>query len=180
MTNKTLILDNLPIPHELIERRIYLIRGQKVMLDSDLAELYQVQTKNLNKAVSRNLNRFPGDFMFQLTETEAKSLRFQFGTSNTEGRGGRRTLPYAFTEHGVVMLSAVLNSNRAIQMNIIIVRAFIKMRQLLSLHKDLSNKVDRLERNQKSQEIILTSVIKDIKQIKNPPLTRAIGFRLRD
>ena len=99
---------------EVIERRIYLIRAQKVMLDSDLARLYQVETSNLNKAVKRNLNRFPRDFMFQLSQEEAQSLRFQIGMSKRgEGRGGRRYLPYAFTEHGVAMLSSVLNSERA-------------------------------------------------------------------
>ena len=98
------VSENLPVPLELIERRIYLIRGQKVMLDSDLAALYRVLTKNLNLAVRRNSRRFPEDFMFQLTKEEAESLRLQFATSNV-GRGGRRYLPYAFTEHGVAMLS---------------------------------------------------------------------------
>jgi len=119
----------LPVPVELVERRIYLIRGQKVMLDRDLAELYQVPTKRLNEAVKRNRNRFPDDFMFQLTEKEAESLRLQIATSNVGqpdslgfqigtpnvGRGGRRTLPYAFTEHGVAMLSSVLKSDRAVR-----------------------------------------------------------------
>src|SRR6266498_434189 len=123
------------IPVELVERRIYLIRGQKVMLDSDLAELYQVLTKNLNLAVRRNLDRFPEDFMFQLTAEEAESLRLQFATSNV-GRGGRRYMPYAFTEHGVAMLSSVLNSPRAVQMNILIIRAFVKLREMLASHKD--------------------------------------------
>ena len=102
----------------MIERRIYLIRGQKVMIDSDLADLYRVETKLLNRAVQRNLGRFPEDFMFQLTADERESLRCQFGTSNN-GRGGRRYLPYVFTEHGVVMLSSVLNSERAVQMNVL-------------------------------------------------------------
>ena len=115
---------------ESIERRIYLIRGHKVMFDSDLAQLYQVETKNLNKAVRRNLNRFPEDFMFQLGKEEFDNLRFQFGTSSL-GYGGRRYLPYAFTEHGVAMLSSVLNSGRAVQMNILIIRAFIRMRDML-------------------------------------------------
>ena len=102
------------IPHEQIEKRIFLLRGHKVMLDSDLAELYGVQTKALTRAVGRNLDRFPEDFMFQLTPDEAKDLRCQFGTS--KGRGGRRYLPYVFTEQGVAMLSSVLNSERAIQL----------------------------------------------------------------
>ena len=118
--------ENLVVPLELIERRIHLIRGQKVMLDSNLAELYQVPTKSLNLSVRRNRDRFPEGFMFQLTKEEAHALRFQIETSN-KGRGGRRHLPYAFTEHGVAMLSSVLNSNRAIQVNIVIMRAFVKM-----------------------------------------------------
>lgn len=105
---------------ELIERKIYLVRGQKVMLDSDLAELYGVETFNLNKAVKRNLDRFPQDFMFQLTKEEAEPLRFQTGMSKAEGRGGRRYFPYAFTEQGVAMLSSVLRSERAIHVNIAI------------------------------------------------------------
>src|SRR5437016_180601 len=170
----------LPVPVELVERRIYLIRGQKVMLDSDLAELYQVLTKNLNKAVSRNAGRFPEDFMFQLTEEEAKSLRFQIGTSNV-GRGGRRYLPYAFTEHGVAMLSSVLNSDRAVQMNIIIIRAFVRMRELLTTHKDLAEKIEKLERTQKQHGSILVAVVQDIQKLKTPPPQpprRRIGFHV--
>jgi hypothetical protein len=105
-------------------------RGQKVMLDSDLAELYQVTTGNLNLAMRRNVKRFPEDFMFQLTKEEHTALLLQFARAKT-GRGGRQTPPYAFTEHGVAMLSAVLNSHRAVQMSILIVRAFVKMRELL-------------------------------------------------
>jgi hypothetical protein len=101
------------VPVEIIEKKILLIRGEKVMLDADLAELYEVETFNLNKAVKRNIDRFPQDFMFQLTREEVDSLRFQIGMSKKEGRGGRRYLPYAFTEQGVAMLSSVLNSERA-------------------------------------------------------------------
>src|ERR1700730_9806367 len=136
MPDKKSPTERLPVPVELVERRIYLIRGQKVMLDADLAELYQVETKTLNRQVKRNADRFPEDFMFQLTAEEAESLRYQIGTSN-EGRGGRRYLPYAFTEHGVAMLSSVLKSPRAVQMNILIIRAFVKLRELLANHKDL-------------------------------------------
>src|ERR1039458_9337677 len=136
------------VPVELVERRIYLIRGQKVMLDSDLAELYQVLTKNLNLAVRRNAKRFPPDFMFQLTREEAESLRLQIATSN-EGRGGRRYLPYAFTEHGVAMLSSVLNSERAVQMNIVIIRAFLKLREVLATHKDLAERMEQIESSQR-------------------------------
>src|SRR6266702_7176666 len=125
--------ERLPVPLELIERRIYVIRGQKVMLDTDLAELYQVATFRLNEAVKRNADRFPEDFMFQLTKEEADALTSQFAMSKT-GRGGRRTLPYAFTEHGVAMLSSVLNSDRAVRMNILIIRAFVQLRELLATH----------------------------------------------
>jgi len=125
------------VPTQLIERRIYLIRGQKVMLDSDLAELYQVETRVLVQAAKRNAQRFPHDFMFQLTAEEAQALRSQTVISN-EGRGGRRYLAYAFTEHGVAILSSVLNSERAVQMNILIIRAFVKLRELLAGNKDLA------------------------------------------
>jgi phage regulator Rha-like protein len=181
-----LAASSLPVPVELIERRIYVIRGQKVMLDSDLAELYQVETFNLNKAVKRNCDRFPEDFMFQLSSEEAKLLTFQFGMSKPEGRGGRRTLPYAFTEHGVAMLSSVLNSRRAVQMNILIIRAFVKLRELLATHKELARKIDQIEAAQKQQArtqqqhtSILVSVVEDIQKLKNPPFTRAIGFLAR-
>jgi len=128
------------IPSELIEKRIYLVRGQKVMLDSDLAELYGVTTGNLNLAVRRNKSRFPKDFMFQLTAEEAKSLLLQ--TARSKGRGGRRTPPSVFTEQGVAMLSSVLRSEQAVQVNIAIMRAFVRLRELLVIHKDLANKIE--------------------------------------
>ena len=127
---KNLTANSLSISVQLIERRIYLIRGQKVMIDFDLAELYGVPTKRLNERISRNKKRFPEDFMFRLTKEETESLRSQFATSN-RGRGGRRYLPYAFTEQGVAMLSTVLNSEQAIAVNITIMRAFVKLRQML-------------------------------------------------
>ena len=155
------------------------------MLDSDLAGLYQVETFNLNRAVKRNLDRFPEDFMFQLSQEEAESLRFQIGMSKPEGRGGRRYLPYAFTEHGVAMLSSVLNSKRAVQMNIVIIRAFVRMRELMASHKDLARRIGDLEARQKSygrtlerHDTVLVAVIRDIQKLKNPPVTRAIGFRI--
>ncbi|NQU18232.1 MAG: ORF6N domain-containing protein [Candidatus Saganbacteria bacterium] len=139
------------IPIERVENKIYLIRGQKVMLDKDLAELYGVGTKVLNQAVRRNMKRFPFDFMFSLTRQESlswsqivtSSLRSQFVTSK---RGGRRYLPYVFTEQGVSMLSSVLNSERAIQVNIAIMRAFVKLRENLYTHKEVLHKLDQLER----------------------------------
>jgi ORF6N domain len=170
--------NRLPVLPERIERRIYLIRGHKVMVDSDLAALYQVQTKALNQAVRRNAERFPDDFMFQLTEDEAKNLRSQFVTSNAL-RGGRRYQPYAFTEHGVLMLCSVLKSQRAIQMNILVVRAFIRLRELLASHKALAERVEQLEIAQRQHGAVLVSVVKDIQKLKQPPLTRAIGFITR-
>lgn len=128
-----------------IQNKIYEIRGQKVMIDRDLAEMYEVETKNLNKGVKRNLRRFPKDFMFQLTREELKFLRFQNGTSK-KGRGGTRYLPYAFTEQGVAMLSSVLNSDKAIQVNIIIIRTFVLIRQAAIAHKDLYDKIIKLEK----------------------------------
>ena len=121
-----------------IAEKIHLIRSQKVMLDSDLAEVYNVTTKRLNEQVKRNNDRFPEDFMFQLTEQELESLRSQFATSNKQ-RGGRRYLPYVFTEHGAVMLASVLNSPTAIEASIKVVRAFVKMRSFLALHQDLAD-----------------------------------------
>src|SRR5947209_4926315 len=137
MAKKPLQHELVPVPTEVVERKIYFIRGHKIMLDTDLAGLYGVSTGNFNKAVKRNLDRFPENFMFQLTSEEAESLRFQIGISN-RGRGGRRYLPFAFTEHGVAMLSAVLRSDRAVQMSILIVNAFVRLRQILATHKDLA------------------------------------------
>jgi phage regulator Rha-like protein len=128
-----------------IEEMIYIIRGQKVMLDSDLAELYEVETRYLNKSVKRNINRFPSDFMFQLNEAEYKSLMFQNGTSKI-GRGGRRKLPYMFTEPGVAMLASVLKSEKAINVNISIIRTFIRLRHLLAAEESLSDKISSLEK----------------------------------
>ncbi len=165
-------------PEELIEQKIFIIRGQKVMLDKDLAELYGVLTKNLNKAVKRNLLRFPNDFMFQLTKEESESLRFQIGTSKI-GRGGQGYLSYVFTEHGVAMLSSVLNSDRAVQMNIFIIRAFIKMRQSLDNYHDLAIKIGEIELNQLTDHGVLCEVYKVVKQLLEQPIEpkEKIGFR---
>ena len=163
------------LPMEVIERKILLIRGQKVMLDSDLAELYGVETSNLNKAVKRNIDRFPEDFMLQLTKEEADSLRFQIGMSKTEGRGGRRYLPYAFTEQGVAMLSSVLNSKRAVQVNIAIMRVFVKLREMIASNKELAKKLDNLEKKYDTQFKV---VFDAIRQLMTPPepKRRKIGF----
>ena len=172
------IAERHPVPIERIERRIYLIRGQKVMMDTDLAELYGVPTFRLNEAVSRNLNRFPEDFKFQLNPEETEALTSQIAMSK-KGRGGRRTRPYAFTEHGVAMLSSVLNSQRAVQLSILIIRAFVKMRELLASHKDLAARVEKLEAVQKKHGSIigiLAGEIDEIKRLPEPP-KRRIGFK---
>ncbi len=167
----------LPVPIEIIERRIYLIHDHKVMLDSDLAELYQVPTKSLNLAVRRNMDRFPADFMFQLTKEEAGALRFQIETSN-KGRGGRRYLPYAFTQEGVAMLSSILNSPRAIQVNIAIMRAFVRIRELTVGHKDLARKLEELEKKYQAHDVQIKAVFDAIRKlIEQPaPPRRRIGF----
>ena len=149
------------------------------MLDKDLAIIYQVATKNLNKAVERNIERFPVDFMFQLSKDEYEHLRFQFGTSN-KSRGGRRYLPYAFTEHGVTMLSSVLKSKKAVAMNISIIRAFIKLREMLATNKDLAQRMDKLEHSQKEQGNRLESVYSIVKQLIETPVKSVgkIGFNV--
>ncbi len=166
------------MPVELIERRIYLIRGHRVMLDSELAGLYEVTTGNLNLAVRRNVERFPDDFTFQLTKEEHTALLLQFARAKT-GRGGRQTPPFAFTEHGVAMLSSVLNSERAVQMNILIVRAFVKMRELLANHKDSAARVEKLESAQKKHGSIIAVLADEIDEMKRlpEPHRRRIGFK---
>ncbi len=163
------------IPTEVIERKILLIRGHKVMLDSDLAELYEVATKVLVQAVKRNVKRFPSDFMFQLNNQEVAGLRSQIVTSKI-GRGGRRYPPYAFTEQGVAMLSTVLNSERAIEVNIHIMRAFVKLREMIASNKDLAKKLDELEKKYDAQFKV---VFDAIRQLMTPPeiKKKKIGFR---
>ena len=157
--------DQLPVPAELIQRRIYLIRGNRVMLDSDLADLYGVPTFRLNEAVKRNRDRFPEDFMFQLTKEELENWRSQIAISNPGAKMGLRRPPYAFTGHGVAMLSSVLNSPRAVQMNIFIIRVFMKLREGLATHKDLAHKIEQLEAKPKDHAIMLSLVVKDIEAL---------------
>lgn len=164
------------VPIEMIEKKILLIRGHKAMLDSDLAVLYGVTTKRLNEQVRRNLRRFPEDFMFQLTPEEAESLRSQFATSK---RGGRRYLPYAFTEQGVAMLSSVLNSERAIEVNILIMRAFVKLREMIASHKGLAKKLDELEKKYDAQFKIVFDAIRQLMATPEPK-EKKIGFRVRE
>jgi hypothetical protein len=168
---------NLPVPVEVIERNIYLVRSQKVMLDAGLARLYQVSTKAFNQAVKRNLERFPGDFMFQLVPGEATNLRSQNVTSRTK-HGGSRYLPFVFTEHGVAMLSSVLKSKRAVQMNILIVRAFVKLREMFSTHKAWAARLEKLETNQRRHASVITILAEEIEDLKRPPAppNRRIGF----
>lgn len=176
--NKVVRRQDLPVPVEVIERRIYLVRSQKVMLDADLAKLYQVPTKAFNQAVRRNADRFPDDFMFRLTAHEAKSLRSQFVTSNG-GRGGSRYLPYVFTEHGVAMLSSVLKSKRAVQMNILIIRAFVRLREMFSTHKAWARRLAKLEVTQRQHSTVinvLAEEIDDLKRLPEPPRRHRIGF----
>ncbi len=157
--------------------RIHFLRGQKVMLDADLAELYGVPTKRFNEQVKRNIERFPADFMFQLTDEEHESLRSQFATSNA-GRGGRRYAPYAFTEHGAIMAATILNSPKAIEMSVFIVRAFVQLREMLSAHKELAAKLEELERKFSSHDQAIAGLIDAIRQLMMPPTQkkRGMGF----
>ena len=166
-----------------IERTILLIRGQKVMLDADIAHLYGVTVGRLNEAVKRNLDRFPPDFMFQLTREEFDGLRRQIGTSNlksqfaisSSGWGGRRTPPSAFTEQGVAMLSSVLRSKRAIQVNIEIMRAFVRLRQMLASHAGLARKLNALEKKYDAQFRVVFDAIREL-MTATETRRRAIGF----
>ncbi len=164
------------IPDEVIINKIYFIRSEKVMLDRDLAELYDVSTKVLNQAVKRNLRRFPSDFMFQLTKDEFESLMSQFVTS--KGRGGVRKLPFAFTEQGVAMLSSVLNTGIAIEVNIRIIRIFTRMRSLLMTNKDILMKLEKLEKDVLKSKEDIETVFQHLRALLNPvqPSRRLIGF----
>lgn len=168
------------IPSERIAQKIYLIRGQKVMLDSDLADLYNVKTFALNQAVKRNKDRFPRDFMFQLSPEEHKNLISQIVISSW---GGRRHLPYAFTEQGVAMLSSVLKSKRAVHVNILIIRAFVQLRELLATQKNVTHKLVRIEKTLMEHDKHLITIYELINKLfekpKEPPKQKQIGFRPR-
>lgn len=159
---------------EVIEQKIYLIRGQKVMLDFDLAVLYKVEIRSLNQAVKRNIKRFPEDFAFKLKKEEFNSLRSQIVTL-TEKKYDIY-LPYAFTEHGILMLSSVLNSERAIQVNIQIMRLFIKMREILKTHKELLKKIENMEKKYDRQFRIVFDIIRELNSPKENKNKRKIGF----
>ncbi len=173
--------DSLAITKEAIENKIFFIRGQKVMLDKDLAELYQVDTKQLKRQVRRNIDRFPEDFMFELSKEEFDNLRSQFGTSN---RGGTRYTPMSFTDQGVAMLSSVLNSKEAIQVNISIIRVFTKMRLMLEQHQEMLIKLDELEKKNIEQDdkiMLIFEYIKQFEETKQQELEQRnrepIGFK---
>jgi hypothetical protein len=161
------------VPIELIEKKILFINGQKVLLDSDLAALYGVTTKRLNEQVRRNLKRFPADFIYQLSQEEFESLRSHFATSSSWG--GRRTRPYVFTEQGIAMLSSVLNSDRAIDVNIQIMRTFVKLREMMSSHKVLARKLSALEKKYDGQFQIVFEAIKQLIEVEEKP-KKKIGF----
>ncbi len=175
---KNLTSDSLAVSIQSIERRIYLIRGHKVMIDEDLAELYGESTKRLNQQVNRNRKRFPEDFMFQLTKEEAEILRSQFAISRSL-HGGRRSLPYVFTEHGVAMLSSVLNSERAIEVNITIMRAFTRLRQLLESNEELNRKFAAVIRKLATHDKYFQVVFDELKRLTDQPAPshKQIGFK---
>ena len=177
MTDQTALM---PIEH--IARSILVLRGQRVLLDTDLAVLYGVPTKRFNEQVKRNLARFPADFMFQLSTEEAGALRSQFATLNV-GRGQhRKYLPYAFTEHGAIMAASILNSPRAVEMSIYVVRAFVQLRELLTSNKELAKRLDELEarilRKLATHDEAIATILRTIRELMNPPepKKRPIGF----
>ena len=166
-------MDNNTLSVEVVAAKIFEIRGKRVMLDRDLARLYGVGTRDLNKAVRRNSDRFPGDFMYQLTQQEVVNLKCQNGTSSW---GGTRKLPYVFTEQGVAMLSSVLKSERAIQVNIQIIRTFTKLRELLSTNKELRIKIENMEKKYDTKLTQVFEILKQLIQQKALP-KKQIGFR---
>jgi phage regulator Rha-like protein len=165
------------VPIELIASKIVLVRGEKVLIDHDLAEMYDVETKQLKRAVRRNINRFPEDFMFQLTKEEYRSLRSQFGTLK---RGTHsKYSPMAFTEQGVAMLSSVLNSDRAIEVNIAIMRAFVKLREMMATHKNLKRKIESMEKKYDEQFRIVFEAIKQLLAEEDKP-KKKIGYTVKE
>jgi ORF6N domain len=170
--------DKAIVPIALINQKIHFVRGTRVMLDTDLAKLYGVTTSNLNLAVQRNRDRFPDDFMFQLKKSDLEPLRLQIAISKVPGRGGRRYAPYVFTEQGVAMLSSVLRSQRAVQVNVAIMRTFVRLREMLATHEDLHRKIDAME---KRYDARFQAVFDTIRQMLEAPvpLKKAIGFHAK-
>jgi len=167
------------VPVERVERAILLIRGHRVLVDEDLAALYGVRTKRLNEQVKRNIGRFPADFMFQLTAEETRNLRSLPATSRTWG--GARTRPRVFTEHGAIMAASVLNSPRAIEMSILVVRAFVKLRTMLATHRELGARLAELERKLATHDEQIVALFRAIRELMQPPTppARRIGFARR-
>lgn len=168
------------IPIEQIERMIFMIRGQKVMLDSDLAEIYGVTTSRLNQQVRRNQDRFPSDFAFQLTHQEFTNLMLQTVTSSSYG--GRRKLPWVFTEHGAIMLASVLNSSIAVRASLQVVRAFVRLREILAAHRELAEKLAELERKLEGHDHAIRNLFEAIRKLLNPPAPprKQVGFRVKE
>ncbi len=166
------------LPISAISHKIYFVRKTRVMIDSDLAQLYGVTTSNLNQAVRRNHKRFPKDFMFQFTNKDTGVLRSQFAISNKEGRGGRRYSPFVFTEHGIAMLSSVLHSDRAVHVNIAIMRAFLQLRAMLATHQDLRRKIAEMEKRYDSKFHAVFATLRQMLETPIPP-KRQIGFHSR-
>jgi ORF6N domain len=162
-----------------IDLRILILRRQRVILDTALAELYNVPVKRLNEQTKRNRKKFPADFMFQLTPRENRSLRSQFATSNI-GRGGRRSLPYAFTEHGAIMAATVLNSKQAVEMSVFVVRAFVRLREMLAANRELAARIEELEEHLETHDGAIQEIFHVIKKLMNLPSRRRskIGFAL--
>ncbi len=158
-----------------VSEKICFLRGTRVLLDSDLAKLYGVRTAALNQAVQRNRERFPEDFMFQLNEKEVEALRSQIGTSKNEGRGGRRYAPYAFTEQGVAMLSSVLRSSRAVQVNIAIMRTFVRIREMLATNQKLRRKIEEMEKRYDAKFQVIFATIETMLEDEDLPAP-GIGF----
>jgi hypothetical protein len=164
------------MPTERITQSILVLRGHRVLLDADLAELYGVTTKRFNEQVRRNRERFPEDFIFRLTDEEAAILRSQIATSSSSLWGGRRYLPYAFTEHGAIMAATILNSDRAVQVSVHVVRAFVKLREVLASNKELARKLEQFERKLDSHDQAIVGVLKTIHDLRSEARTRAIDI----
>ncbi|MCP9494537.1 MAG: ORF6N domain-containing protein [Pyrinomonadaceae bacterium MAG19_C2-C3] len=174
MATKKASASSVLVPIEIIEQRIYLVRNQKVMLDQDLAQLYEVENRTLIQAVKRNLDRFPEDFMFQFDAEEAEAMRSQFVTAS---KRNVRYRPYAFTEQGVAMLSSVLRSKRAVQVNIVIMRAFVNLRQVLMSNEELNRKLTTLEKKYDAQFKVVFDALRNLIETPVPP-SRQIGFKI--
>ena len=164
------------VPIERITQSILVLRGQRVLLDANLAALYGVTTKHFNQQVRRNLTRFPADFMFLLTEPEMKDLRSQFVTSSSPSWGGRRYRPYAFTEHGAIMAATILSSDRAVEVSVYVVRAFVKLREMLASNHEIAKKFELLERKLETHDQVIVGLLKELHRLMSPEQTRAIGF----